>query len=162
MHQNLLKELSGLLRKIDTQRELNEKNIYNFFITLEQFIGEIILLKEDVWVDSEIIDNYNYNIFGWNKINSDWHIVIAPRESCNEPDSDNIIIYGGLNQKRIIDCSYEIQKQVFDKSDLLIMEIHDYLRKRYEYLRKSGDDIITKINKIAELLSNKPHLFLQS
>jgi len=90
-------------------------------------------------------------IFGWDEVDSEWHVVVGQRDNYTPPDSSDEIVYGSFPRK-IMECNKGIYNQVFDKSDLLIKEIYQVMKSKLGYLKDRENNIINMINKIYELL----------
>lgn len=154
MPQSLLEKLIRLSKEVKMQEELNEKNVFEFLVSLEKFFQEILSLKEEVWVDSEISGYESNNIFGWAAENDlDYHIVVAQRDTFNIPGTEEVNVHGSY-LKNILDLPKGLQNEVFNKSDLLLIKIHEYLLELCKQSKRTGSDIIAKINKITELLND--------
>jgi len=154
MEHSLFEKLIKLSDEIQTQEDLNEKKISEFFRAIEKFISESIGFKESVWIDVEIsgqCDNLQNIIFGWDEVDSEWHVVVGQRDTYIPPDSGDEIVYGSF-PREIKECHKGISSQVFEKSDLLIKEIYQVMKNKLEYLKDRENNIINMINKVYDLL----------
>jgi len=155
MNRQIIHELVEFSNSLKELKSINERNIDEFYRKLEYFIVKSLNLNNDIWVDYIISPEYSdYSaIFGWCNFETKWHIVIAQREQCNIPDSDEVYIYGGVPIKKILDCSFEEKMNVFFKIDLLIKEIKDYFIQEINRSKKLNEEFILKIKSLEELFN---------
>ena len=147
-----LTDLVELQKQIKNLEDINKTNIIEFFKNIENFIKNTLNLKEEVWVNNKI--NYGIEkIFGWAKIDSDWHIVIGQREEWKVPDSEETAVYGNF-KVNILNCSFYEQFKVFRKIDLLINEIYNNLDQSLKKTKEFQKEFFTQLKQLEKLLRN--------
>ncbi len=146
---DLVEQLATLVKAKDSQEALNNENLSSCLNTLETVIRGLGL-KEEVWVEAEIPD-LTTQVLGWSEGSGEWHLVLANRESCPDPDTGETVVYGG-SERRVVDCTPFEQRCAFEELESLIEAIHHHLKSRYGESRKRGDEIIRRIRELDQLL----------
>jgi len=149
------KILIRIIEKYDSLkklREINSTNINNFFIDLETFLLNDVGLKESIWVNEKIQFEESEEIFGWDNIDSEWHIILAPREELKVNDTDEIVVYGGIPKKHIINCSSNQKIEVFNRIEFFFNEITSFIDRQTENEKKSLLKYLRRIDEIKKYL----------